>query len=108
MKYCYNCKVRYPDTFTFCTRCGASFDVKLCRKLHPNPRHAEYCRVCGSSDLSTPHNRPGDWRTGIIVATAGALLTVFVALLWVLGSAGKDDGIRSAMVLLGWFKERYR
>jgi hypothetical protein len=54
----------------------------------------------------------------MIVATGGALLTVFVALLWLLDSAGKDDGIRSPIGLLGmvgsrplvlwnWFKERY-
>src|ERR1043166_4814203 len=118
MKYCYTCRTRWPDTFLFCSRCGATFDVKLCRKLHPHSRYAEYCRVCGSSALSTPHNRPQEWRAGIIVAMAGALLIVLVALLWVVSSAPKDDGIRSGAVLLGmvacagvvvvwsWFKGR--
>src|SRR5437870_4414210 len=102
MKRCNNCKGWYPDTSMFCTRCGASFDVKLCRKLHSNSRLAEYCRVCGSSDLSTPAKRPQEGRTAVIVGTTGALLTVAVALRWVLGSAREgDDPVPSGIVLLG-------
>jgi hypothetical protein len=43
-----------PGTPLFCNHCGRSFDVKLCPRLHPNPRIAEVCSQCGSRDLSTP------------------------------------------------------
>jgi len=38
----------------FCNFCGRSYDVKLCSKLHMNPRFAEACSHCGSRDLSVP------------------------------------------------------
>src|SRR3989454_2800399 len=82
MKHCYNCGRKYPDTFLFCTGCGASFDVKYCRKLHANSSHAEYCHVCGSSELSSPHKRPTESMRSVIVLTvivlvaAGGILTL--------------------------------
>jgi hypothetical protein len=38
----------------FCNFCGRSYDMKLCPKLHVNPRLAEACSQCGTRDLSTP------------------------------------------------------
>lgn len=38
----------------FCNRCGRSYNVRLCQKLHVNPRPAKVCSQCGSKDLSTP------------------------------------------------------
>ncbi|MGH9660739.1 MAG: hypothetical protein ACRD96_19475, partial [Bryobacteraceae bacterium] len=38
----------------FCSHCGATYDVRLCPRLHPNPRSARICSQCGSRDLSTP------------------------------------------------------
>src|SRR5712692_8550881 len=75
MKYCCTCKMYRPDASVFCTQCGSSFDLKLCPKLHPNSTRAEYCHVCGSSDLSTPHRRP---RLPKVLKVALVLLTVLV------------------------------
>ena len=44
----------------FCTSCGRSFDVRLCPRLHVNPRGAQVCAQCGSRDLSQPQQR-GSW-----------------------------------------------
>src|SRR6266704_2028720 len=87
MKHCYNCRRKYPDTCLFCTACGASFDVKYCRKLHANSSHAEYCHVCGSSELSSPHKRPKESMRSVLVlglvvlsAVAGILRLVLRSL----------------------------
>ena len=100
MKYCYTCKSEYPDTFLFCTRCGASFDVKYCRNLHANSREAEYCNVCGSSNLSSTDDRPKESRAGIIIGTAIVLCAIVGILFIVLSSFGETTIIRPRTVLL--------
>jgi RNA polymerase subunit RPABC4/transcription elongation factor Spt4 len=57
MKCCYNCGRITPGEPLFCNSCGRSYNVKLCPRLHPNPRNAEACSQCGSRDLSTPQPR---------------------------------------------------
>lgn len=61
MKYCWNCNHITPGEPLFCNSCGRSYDVKLCPRLHPNPRSAEACSQCGSRDLSTPQPRVPLW-----------------------------------------------
>src|SRR5216684_3959120 len=62
MKYCYECGSTTAGEPLFCNYCGRSYDVKLCSKLHMNPRLAEACSQCGSRDLSTPQpNVPLRW-----------------------------------------------
>ncbi|SRR5258707_9721028 len=57
MKYCYACGHRTGGEPLFCNSCGRSYAVKLCPKLHTNPRTAEACSQCGSRDLSIPQPR---------------------------------------------------
>src|SRR5438128_6848258 len=76
MKYCHNCKIYRPEDSRFCTRCGSSFDVKYCRKLHPNSVTAEYCSVCGSSDLSTPHKPSSRQSVAVLTIAAVGIVTV--------------------------------
>lgn len=54
MTYCYNCGRMTAGKPLFCGFCGRSYDVKLCPRLHTNPRIAEVCSQCGSRELSTP------------------------------------------------------
>ena len=72
MRYCTQCRHLTTGTPLFCDSCGRSFDVKLCPRLHPNPRRAEVCSQCGSRDLSTPQPR---------AATRAMFLSVFFRLL---------------------------
>src|ERR1700738_624453 len=61
MKYCYNCNratIREP---LFCNFCGRSYNIKLCPKLHVNPRNAEPCSHCGSRELSLPQPKVPFW-----------------------------------------------
>ena len=61
MTYCYQCGHITPGEPLFCNHCGRSYDVKLCPRLHRNPRSAEACSQCGSRDLSTPQPRVPLW-----------------------------------------------
>ena len=54
MKYCHFCHRLTAGTPLFCEYCGRSYSVKLCPKLHINPRAALVCGQCGSKELSTP------------------------------------------------------
>jgi RNA polymerase subunit RPABC4/transcription elongation factor Spt4 len=61
MRYCYNCNRITAGKPLFCNFCGRSYNVKLCPRLHPNPRKAEACSQCGSRDLSTPQPKVPLW-----------------------------------------------
>src|SRR5713101_1826853 len=100
MKYCYTCRAYRPEDSTFCTRCGSSFGVKYCRKLHPNPVTAEYCRVCGSSDLSTPHKRPRRRGVGLFITAALGVLVAIVTVWSIVRSVSAYDSISSGEILL--------
>ena len=54
MRFCNNCKRLSPGRDPFCSGCGSTYDVKLCPRLHVNPRAAVLCSQCGSRELSTP------------------------------------------------------
>jgi len=54
MTYCFSCGHMTAGEPLFCSKCGRTYDVKLCPRLHPNPRGAEVCSKCGSRELSTP------------------------------------------------------
>src|SRR3989442_14689706 len=99
MKHCYNCDRKYPDTFLFCTGCGASFDVKYCHKLHANSTHAEYCHVCGSSELSSPHKRPPESMRSLIVLTIFVLFAAAGIVRMVLRSLPESGLMQTRMVL---------
>jgi RNA polymerase subunit RPABC4/transcription elongation factor Spt4 len=61
MRYCFNCNRVTPGEPLFCNACGRSYRVKLCPRLHANPRNAEVCSQCGSRDISTPQPRVPFW-----------------------------------------------
>lgn len=93
MKYCYTCKRYRPDASTFCTQCGSSFDAKYCRKLHRNSTDSDYCSMCGSSDLSTPHREPRLPRIWVIASMLLALVVLGVVLVVVVASVVADGAI---------------
>jgi hypothetical protein len=77
MKYCYECGHITTGEPLFCHHCGRTYDVKLCARLHENPRFAEVCSQCGSRDLSTPQPRVSVWwKVGafLVKVLLGALL----------------------------------
>lgn len=77
MKYCFQCGRTTAGEPLFCNFCGRTFDVKLCPRLHPNPRIAKVCSQCGSRELSEPQPKVSwVWRliASLIRLVAGVLL----------------------------------
>jgi RNA polymerase subunit RPABC4/transcription elongation factor Spt4 len=54
MRFCRACRHLTAGSPTFCPRCGGSYDIKLCPKLHINARSSSVCSICGSRELSSP------------------------------------------------------
>ncbi len=84
--YCYNCGHLTPGEPAFCNYCGRSYDVKLCPRLHPNPRGADVCSKCGSRELSTPQPKVSAvWKLLAILIRLGlGLLLFYLTLLFVI------------------------
>ena len=80
MKYCYHCGRLTPGEPLFCNSCARTYDVKLCSRLHVNPRSAEVCSQCGTHDLSVPQPRVPLWTKGFELLLRGTIFTVFLFL----------------------------
>ena len=110
MKYCFGCNHITPGDPLFCQSCGSSYDVKLCPRLHPNPRHAEVCSRCGSREFSTPQPVVSVW-TRLLHGMERMLLTLAVVVLILAGLVGflsTHTGQNVAIVFgvlgaLGWW-----
>jgi hypothetical protein len=73
MRYCYHCNHATAGEPLFCNFCGRTYEVKLCPRLHLNPRHAEVCSQCGSRDLSTPQPKV-PWKGKLVISAVTILL----------------------------------
>lgn len=95
-----------PGKPLFCNFCGRSYDLKLCPRLHVNPRHAEVCSQCGSRDFSTPQPKVSAGHrllAGILYAGAYAVLAVCGAVLVIGGLAEllKQPAFQAGIVVIG-------
>jgi hypothetical protein len=81
MKKCYECGHVTGGEPLFCQFCGRTYDMKLCPRMHVNPRFAEVCSQCGSRDLSTPQPKVSLWKRMRVV-----LVKIMLGVLLVLGS----------------------
>ena len=61
MKFCYQCGKASAGDPLFCTKCGRTFDVRLCPRLHKNSRFAKACSQCGSRELSQAQPQVSVW-----------------------------------------------
>ncbi|HEY6763215.1 MAG TPA: zinc ribbon domain-containing protein [Candidatus Sulfotelmatobacter sp.] len=90
----------------FCNRCGRSYSVRLCPRLHPNPRNAEVCSQCGNRELSTPQPKVSFWwhvLAFLIRALIGlllALLSLFV-LITILVELLRRTEVQEWLVVIG-------
>ena len=102
MTYCYNCGHMTAGEPLFCSKCGRTYDVKLCPRLHPNPRNAEVCSKCGSRELSTPQPKvPIVLKLLAILVRLGLGLLLFYASLYLAIAALQTPQIQKALVALG-------
>lgn len=102
MKYCYECGRVTAGKPIFCNFCGRSYDVKLCPRLHQNPRIAEVCSQCGSRDFSLPQPKVSVWWKVLEWIARFALGVFFVCLFLavLIGLMNSREG-QSALILLG-------
>jgi len=61
MKFCYQCGKASAGDPPFCTKCGRTYGVRLCPRLHRNSRYAKVCSECGSRELSQPEPAVSFW-----------------------------------------------
>jgi hypothetical protein len=84
----------------FCGHCGRTYDLKLCPRLHPNPRHAEVCSQCGSREFSTPHPKVSLWWR-LLEWLARALFGFFLVILSCLAAVAVLEGVLTSPQLQG-------
>ena len=102
MKYCYQCGKMTSGDPLFCGTCGRSYDVKLCPRLHVNPRGAEVCSKCGNRELSTPQPRiPMGLRLLALLVRLGLGLLLFYASLSLVIALLRSPQVQRAVVVFG-------
>ncbi|MGA2005707.1 MAG: zinc ribbon domain-containing protein [Terriglobales bacterium] len=106
MKHCYQCGRTTGSKPLFCQFCGSSFDVRLCPRLHPNPRYAEVCSECGSRELSTPQPKVSVWwrlLEFLLRLTAGAFLAALsgLVILAVLIDLARRTEVQEGLIAIG-------
>lgn len=110
MKYCYNCGKITPGEPLFCNFCGRSYNVKLCPRMHPNPRTAEACSQCGSRDLSTPQPKVPLWAPVLqfflslipgVILTVLSILVIAIAIHELLSSPRLMTSLVFLLIALG-------
>lgn len=115
MKYCYECGRMTAGEPVFCNFCGRSYDVKLCPRLHPNPRIAEVCSQCGSRDLSVPQPKVSIWWNvlgWLMRVLVGTLLTC-VSILFLVSALLRPEtqsallGLGIIIAILWWLWSRF-
>jgi hypothetical protein len=105
MRYCYNCNHITQGQPLFCQFCGRSYNVKLCPRLHQNPRNAQVCSQCGSRALTTPEPKQPLWVSVAALALSfvpGLLLLLisFLAIVAVLHSVMSSPRVLVSFVFL--------
>lgn len=105
-RYCYNCNRITAGEPLFCNFCGRSYNVKLCPRLHANPRNSQICSQCGSRDLSTPQPKVPFWVPvlefvlRIIPGAALAIVSVVAVVLLLLAIFTRPELLFSVVLLL--------
>jgi len=82
MKFCYQCGKASPGDPPYCSKCGRSYDVRLCPRMHRNSRFATACSQCGSRELSEAQPQISVWWKVLeFLAKVGfAIFLVFISL----------------------------
>lgn len=106
MKFCYQCGKATAGDPPFCSKCGRSYNVRLCPRMHRNSRFSTACSQCGSRELSEPQPRVAIWWNVLeFLIKAGFGLFVFyvvlVALIDLLQRPQFQAGVLVVSVLVG-------
>ena len=102
MKICYECGKASAGDPLFCTKCGRTYDVRLCPRLHRNSRFAKVCSQCGSRELSQAQPSVSFWWKALeflVKVVLGALL-VYLSLAG-LASLLQTREVQTGVVVFG-------
>jgi predicted amidophosphoribosyltransferase len=82
MKFCYQCGKASAGDPLFCTKCGRSYDIRLCPRLHKNSRWATVCSQCGSRELSEAQPQVSFWWKALefLAKVGAAVFLVYISL----------------------------
>lgn len=103
MRYCFQCGTLTAGEPLFCSRCGRTYDVKLCSRLHVNPRGADVCSQCGSREMSTPQPKiPMSWRLAALVLRLALGVLLFYLSLSLLIDLIRTPQFQQLLVVTGF------
>lgn len=124
MKFCYECGKASAGDPPFCSKCGRSYDVRLCPRMHKNSRWAKVCSQCGSHELSEPQPHVSFWWKILefLIRATVVIFLLYVSLIAFMGLLRQPEfqaGLLVIAVLLGllwwmwsrlpeWFREWVR
>jgi len=102
MRHCYHCGRVTSGEPLFCNSCGRSYDVKLCPRLHVNPRYATVCSQCGSRELSTPQPKVSLWwkALGFLLQVLCGIALVYLSVSFVVVLL-KSPVVQAGLLVLG-------
>ncbi len=82
MKFCFYCGKASAGDPPFCSKCGRSYDARLCPRMHRNSRFAKACSQCGSRELSEAQPQVFVWWKALefLVKVGLGVLLVYLSL----------------------------
>lgn len=80
MKFCRSCRRLTSGEPLFCGKCGRSYGVRYCPKLHRNPVTTSVCSQCGSKELSSPH------QAASVLCRGAAVIGLIIGMLLLAGT----------------------
>jgi len=106
MKLCYHCGKASAGDPPFCSKCGRSYDVRLCPRQHRNSRFAKVCSQCGSHELTEPQPQVSVWWKVLefLVKAGIGLFLVYVSLVAIVDLLRRPQfqaGLFAVAVVLG-------
>lgn len=124
MKFCYSCGKASAGDPPYCSKCGRSYDVRLCPRMHRNSRWAKACSQCGARELSQAQPHVSFWWKvlELLIRVVVAVVLVAVSVLTLVDLLNRPQvqaGLVAVGVLLGllwwmwtqlpeWFREWVR
>jgi hypothetical protein len=102
MKFCYQCGRASAGDPVFCSKCGRSYDVRLCPRLHRNSRFAKVCSQCGSRELSQAQPPVSFWWK-VLEFLAKVVFGVLLVYLTLAGFVGllQTPQFQNALIVFG-------
>jgi predicted amidophosphoribosyltransferase len=102
MKFCYQCGKASAGDPPFCSKCGRSYDIRFCPRMHRNSRFAKACRECGSRELSEAQPQVSLWWKVLeFLAKVGFAMILLYASLALLIDLLRHPQVQAGFLVIG-------